>query len=76
MKTITIKLTEAEVEAVIHDLCVDLEACGALNAGDAYREYEAHKEANSILDKLIAAGATKENFQGWGRRWEEGRGNA
>lgn len=73
MKTITIKLTEAEVEAVIHDLCVDLEACDALNAGDEYREHGQHKEANSILDKLIAAGATKENFQGWGCRWEEGQ---
>ena len=71
MKQITLKLTEVEVESLIHDLCDKLEGCDALNNEDKYRENEAHNGANSILDKLIAAGATRENFQAWGRRWDQ-----
>jgi hypothetical protein len=75
VKSITITLTEAEAESVIHDLCVDLEACEALNAGDEHRNYSPHKEANSVLDKLIEAGATRKNFQAWGRRWDQSPNN-
>tara|TARA_R100000808_G_C2119391_1_gene131060 strand:+ start:498 stop:770 length:273 start_codon:yes stop_codon:yes gene_type:complete len=71
MKQITLKLTEIEMESLIHVLCDKLDGCDALNSEDKYRDNEAHKEPNSILDKLIAAGASKENFQAWGRRWDQ-----
>lgn len=75
MKSITVTLTEAEAESVIHNLCVDLEACEALNAGDEYRTHEQHGDCHSVLDKLIEAGATRKNFQAWGRRWDQSPNN-
>lgn len=66
----TVTLNAEQVEEIVQALCTNLECQDALYPDGETPMDKAHQTANDVLDKLIAAGATRENFQAWGRRWE------
>lgn len=67
---IAVILDTEQVEEIVHALCTNLECQDALYSDGETPMDKAHQTANAVLDKLIRAGATRENFQAWGRRWE------
>ena len=75
-KKIVIELNAPEVDEIVTSLATELEGCAALYEGQVHRNHPDHLPANIILNKLVDAGATRESFHGWGRRWDEAKREA